>query len=447
MSLLPRFSNAARTGCVMIATAIALIGSGIGLAPASAMQIQRVVSPGGIEAWLVEEHAIPLVTLNFAFPGGSAQDPAGKEGLANLMTTLFDEGADDLASAAFQEKLEDNAVRMSFSDSRDVITGQLSTLGETRDIAFDLLRKALTRPRFDAEAVERMRRQAIAGLRRSAKDPEEIAADTFARISFPGHPYGRLTGGTEATLTAITPADLKAQHQRMFVRDGLKISVVGAIDAKTLATELDRIFGALPAKGRLDPVADTVPRTGLREAVTLPIPQTIIRFGLPGIKREDPDFIAAFVMNHILGGGSFSSWLYEEVREKRGLSYSVYSALGPLDHAGMFIGGAATRADRAKESLDLIRAQIRRMAEVGPSAEELAKAKAFITGSYALRFDTSDKIAGQLLAIQMDDLGIDYIERRNGLVDKVGLEDIRRVAKRLLTGEPTVVTVGPASGG
>lgn len=447
MSLVIRLSRAARSGLSLLVAATMLIGAGIGLAPAQAMQIQRVVSPGGIEAWLVEEHAVPLVTMTFSFPGGSAQDPAGKEGLANLMSTLFDEGADDLASAAFQEKLEDNAVRMSFHDSRDAMSGQLSTLTETREVAFELLRKALTRPRFEAEAVERMRRQAVAALRRAAKDPEEIAGDTFSRLSFPGHPYGRLTGGTEATLAAITPEDLKAQHRRMFARDGLKIAVVGAIDARSLGAALDQVFGALPARAELAPVAETAPRVGLRENVTLAIPQTIIRFGLPGLKRDDPDFIAAFVMNHILGGGSFSSWLYEEVREKRGLSYSVFSALAPYDRAGLIIGGAATRADRARESLDIIRAEIRRMAQTGPSAEELARAKAFITGSYALRFDTSDKIAGQLLAIQMDNLGIDYIERRNGLVEKVSLEDIRRVAKRLLSDEPTVVTVGPASGG
>jgi zinc protease len=320
----------------------------------------------------------------------------------------------------------------------------MRTLAENRDIGFDLLRKAMTRPRFEAEAVDRMRRQAIAGLRRASKDPETIASEAFSRAVFPDHPYGRVANGTEATLTTITPADLKAHHQRLFAREGLTIAVVGAIDAKTLAGLLDQTFGALPAKADLKPVAAVVARAGVTSQISMPISQTVIRFGLPGITRQDADFIPAFVMNHILGGGSFSSWLFDEVREKRGLSYSVFSALSPLEHSGLFIGGAATRSDRAQESLDVIRAQIRRMATEGPSAEELAKAKAFLIGSYALRFDTSDKIAGQLLAIQMDALGIDYIERRNGLVEAVTLADIKRVAGRLLNGELSVVTVGPS---
>lgn len=412
---------------------------------AGAVEVQRVVSPGGIEAWLVEEKSVPLIAINFAFKGGSAQDPEGKAGLANLLTTLLDEGAGDLDSQAFQGRVEDLSMRLSFEDGRDAFYGEMKTLAASRDEAFDLLRLALTRPRFDDDAIERMRRQAIASVRREARDPETVAGRVWARSVFPNHPYGRPANGDEASLAAITREDIRGYHARIFARSGLKIGVVGAIDATTLAPLLDRVFGALPATQRLTPVADVEPKGGLAVAETLPIPQTVIRLSGEGLKRRDPDFIAGYVMNHILGGGSFSSWLYAEVREKRGLAYSVYTALAPYAHAGLFMGGLGTRSDRAGEAIQVVRDQIERMAATGPTADELAKAKAFIIGSYALRFDTSDKIAGQLLAIQLDDLGIDYIEKRNALVEAVTLDDVRRVAKRLLSKPLTVVTVGPGA--
>jgi zinc protease len=429
------------TGALALAAGIGLTALAAG--PAEAVQIQRVVSPGGIEAWLVEEQAVPLIAVNFAFKGGNAQDPDGKAGLANLLSTLLDEGAGEMDGQEFQGRLEDLSIRLAFEDSRDAFYGEMKTLSAHRDEAFDLLRLSLTKPRFDDDAVERMRVQAISGLRREKRDPDTVASRLWARSIFPNHPYGRPANGDEASVAAITGQDLRDYHGRVFARDGLKIGVVGAIDAKTLAPLLDRVFGDLPARQRLTPVAEVTPLSGLTVSETIPNPQTVIRLSAEGLKRKDPDFIAAYVMNHILGGGSFSSWLYTEVREKRGLAYSVYTSLAPYDHAGLFYGGLGTRADRAAESIRVIRDEIKRMAEVGPTPAELDKAKSYLTGSYALRFDTSDKIAGQLLAIQMDDLGLDYIDKRNALIEAVTLADVKRVAARLLSKPLTVVTVGP----
>jgi zinc protease len=421
-----------------------LVGVGLVLAqPAAATTVQRVVSPGGIEAWLVEEHAVPMIAVDFSFDGGSAQDPAGREGLADLMSSLLDEGAGDLPSQAFQAKLEDLSVELSFADRRDRFDGEMKTLSENRDAAFELLGLSVNAPRFDAEAVDRMRAQAIAGLRRAEKNPDAIAGRRLSEALFPGHPYGRPSEGTEATLAPILPADLKDAHRRLFVKRGLKVAVVGDIDAATLAPLLDRVFGGLPESGPRTPIADVAPAIGGRIDVTLPIPQAVIRLGGVGLKRDDPDFLAAYVMNHILGGGSFSSWLYREVREKRGLAYSVTTGLAPLVHTGLFLGAVGTRAEAAEETLALIRTEIARMRDVGPSEAELASAKAFLIGSYPLRFDTSDKIAGALLAIMVDGLGIDWIDRRNAAIEAVGLDDVRRVARRLFSSEPKVVVVGP----
>ncbi len=412
--------------------------------PAEAMKIEPVTSPGGIRAWLVENEAVPLVTMNFAFTGGgSAQDPAGKEGLANLLSTMLDEGAGTLDSSAFQTQLTELGVKMGFSASKDNFAGQLTTLSGYRDQAFDLLRAALTEPRFDDEPIGRMKSQIIAGIRDDNEDPNAVAGRMWAAAAFPDHPYGRPGDGTADSVGTLTRADLKTFRNRVFARDNLVIAVVGAIDGKTLGPLLDQTFGALPDKADLTPVANVTPKTGLSLEKAMPAAQTIIQFGGPGLLRADPDFIPAYVMNHILGGGTFTSWLFEEVREKRGLTYGIDTYLAAYDHAGLFVGGTATKPEKAAEALKLIREQITRMAAQGPTEKELADAKRFLTGSYPLRFDTSGGISGQLLGIQLDKLGIDYIDKRNDLVNAVTLEDVRRVAKRILDADAlTVVETG-----
>lgn len=428
---------------------VACVGSALLIAggwPALATTIQRVTSPGGVEAWLVEDQTLPIIALNFAFANGSTQDPAGKEGAASLMAASLNEGAGDLDSAAYQARMEELAISVNFDAGTDQTYGSLRTLTGTRDEAFEMLRLAVNEPRFDADAVERMRAQILAGLKQAEEDPDSVASRSFMEAAFPGHPYSRPGNGTLASMAALTPEDLKAQRQKLFVREGLVIGVVGAIDAKTLAPLLDTVFGPLPEKSSLPKIADVTPKTGERITRTMDVPQTTILIGVPGLKREDKDYQAAYLMDHILGGGSFTSWLYEEVREKRGLSYGAGSDLVPYAHTGLLFASAATRADRAGETLDIILAQFKRMAETGPTAEELAKAKAFLTGSYALRFDTSGKIASQLVALQTAKLGIDYFDRRNAEIEAVTLDDVKRVAKRLLeNAAPLVVTVGPAA--
>jgi zinc protease len=291
-----------------------------------------------------------------------------------------------------------------------------------------------------------MRAQLVTQIRSGDRDPGTVAGRLWSRTAFPDHPYGRPTTGTEETAAAITPADLAAFHERAFARDRLLVVVVGAIDAETLGGHLDAAFGPLPMAGALTPVADSSPVTGAVVRETLEVPQTAIQFGLPGLKRHDPDYIPGFVMNHILGGGIFQSWLYQEVREKRGLVYGIYSFLVPYDHAGIFGGATSTRTDQAEEALAVILGQLERMADPGPTEAELEAAKDYLIGSYALRFDSSGSIAGQLLGIRLDDLGVDYVEERNDLIRAVTLEDVRRAAARLLSaGKPTIATVG--SGG
>ena len=439
----------AAAGLLVMAHALTPTAPAKAEVPASqAGRVQRVVSPAGIEAWLVRQTHLPVVALSFAFRGGTSQDLAGREGTANLMAAMLDEGAGDLDSDAFHGRLQDRAIEVSFAASRDLFSGSLRTLSEHRGEAAELLRLALARPRFDAAPLERMRQSILASIRRASTNPGSIASDTFWSAAFPGHPYGRRGTGTLYTVAAITRDDLIALHGRILARDNLKVAVVGDITAAELGPLLDAIFGELPAKGGLVAVPDAViAATGERRVVPLDVPQATISFGMPGLKREDPDFIPAFVLNHILGGGGFSSRLYQEVREKRGLAYSVSSGLAALDSAGLVTGGTSTRNDRAAESLAVITAELQRMGTEGPTSLELEQAKRYLIGSWALRFETSTQIASNLLRIQLDGLEPDYLDRRNALIEAVTLDDARRVARRLF-GDPRmlVVVVGRPEG-
>ena len=405
------------------------------------MNIKEVTSPGGITAWLVEEHSVPLVAIRFAFEGGSAQDPKGKEGVAHFTSAMLDEGAGDLDASAFQERMEDIAMRMSFSQGRDSYYGSFQTLTENLDAAANLLKLAITKPRFDESAVERIRKQLVASLAFAAKNPNQMAGKAWSETAFPNHPYGRASKGTAESMAAITPADLHAYRERVFAKSTLKVAVVGDIDEARLGALLDEVFGGLADKPELVKVADIKPAGGTIKVIEMPVPQSVAVFGFEGIARNDADFVTAYVMNHILGGGGFASKLMEEVREKRGLAYSVYSYLQPYDKAAIFAGSVATKNEKLAESLDVIRAEIKQMAEQGPSQAELDNAKSYLTGSYALRFDTSSKIANQLLGIQQEDLGIDYVNSRNEQISAITLDDIKRVAKRLLKPENLIVAV------
>ena len=421
---------------------LALFFSVILIRPAAAMNIQTIKSPGGIEAWLVEEHSVPLMAFRFAFEGGNTQDPLAKEGVANFMTAMMDEGAGDLHSAEFQERVEDISMRMSFDDSKDTFYGSFETLTVNRPKSIELLKLAITKPRFDADAVDRIRQQLLANLIYADKDPDKVAAKEWFATAFQGHPYGRPSNGTKETVSTISHDDLVSYHKRNFAKSNLKVVAVGDIDAATLGKMLDDVFGGLPAKADLVPVPKTDPvNAGKQQIIEMNVPQSVAVFGLSAMARKDPDFMTAFVINHILGGGGFSCKLMEEVREKRGLAYSVYSYIQPFQHSSILSGSVATKNESMAESLDIIRAELKKMADNGPSAEDLDSAKKYLTGSYALRFDTNAKIAAQLLGLMQEDFGTDYVDNRNKLVEAVTMDDVKRVSKRLLGNNGLIVTI------
>ena len=411
-------------------------------APAHAIEIKEVTSPGGIRAWLVESKSIPLIAMQFSFEGGSTSDPAGKEGTAHFITGMLDEGAGDLDSAAFQSRRDELAVKISFDSGTEQFEGSLQTLSKNRAEAFSLLKKALTSPHFENEAMERVRQQFLLSARDDEQDPDKIASRAWMNLAFGGQPYARRSNGTPDSIAKITPDDLRAAHKLIFSRNGLKVAVVGDIDAATLGQSLDEIFGDLPNTEPPKPVTSAKVAKGPQvKVIDRDIPQSIIVFGHEGILRNDPDFIPAFVMSQILGGGGFHSRLTTEVREKRGLTYGIGFGLSPMDHAGLYAGSLGTRNEKAGDALAVVKETLKKMADEGPTQTELDDMKTFLTGSYALRFDSDDKIAGQLLGLQQQSLGIDYVNKRNGLVEAVTLEQVKAQAKRLIDSNHLIVTV------
>ena len=437
-----------RTGMTRVLFAACFTLTSLAAAPSfAATKIQHLVTPGGIEAWFVQDATVPLVSMEYAFVGGATQDPADKAGVGYMVASLLDEGAADLDSKTFHERLDRRAIELGFSIERDRLRGSLRMLKDNSEEAFGLLRLALTAPRFDTDDVERIRSQIMSGLRRNTTNPNALAGRKFIELAFgEHHPYGRQTHGTLESIPTIKTSDLRDYVHHVLARDHLKIAVVGDIEPATLAKLLDQTFGGLPAKSDLVPVADVVAAKPPQHAfIPLDVPQTTVMFGGPGIKRHDPDFMAAYIDNHILGGGSLSSRLYREVREKRGLAYSVSEALLWMDHSSLFVGTTGTRADRAGESVNAIDTEIQRFAEDGPTQKELDEAKSYLKGSQMLALDTSSKLASGLLQYQMDNLPIDYIEKRNAIVDAVTLDQAKQVAKRLWGQGLLTVVVGRES--
>lgn len=417
-------------------------------APASAFEIKRVVSPGGIEAWLIEDEKTPVIAMEFMFRDAGVVDPAGKEGRANLAAATMDEGAGPYDAQAFQGRLQDIASSLSFSAGRSGFSGSLTTLADRADDAFAMMQLALSEPRFDAEAIERIRTSVQQSILRDETNPNSVAQRLFFRTAYPNHPYGLDKRGSKDSLASLTAADLASFVKGELGRDRLIVAVAGNIEPDALAGALDRVFGKLPAKTTVTAIPRTV-ANGLGQTLLVerPSAQTIMTMGQPGVERSDPDWFAATVLNYVLGGGGFQSRLMDEVRDKRGLTYGVYSSLVPFDQSSLIMAGGNTVNAKVAEALSVIRQEWDRMAKDGVTDEELANAKTYLTGSFPLQFSSTPSIAAILLAVRRDDLGIDYLDRRDSLINAVTRDDVARVANRLLAADKLLtVLVGAPDG-
>lgn len=405
---------------------------GVALPARAATDIQQLTTPSGINVWLVEEHSIPFVALELRFRGGTSLDTPGKRGAVNLMSALMEEGAGERDAQAFTQRLEELAASFSFNAGDDDFSVSAKFLTETQDETMALLRDALIAPRFDEDALERVRTQVISMLKSDDKDPDKIARKTFYSMAFGDHPYGTNREGSLESISAMARDDMLAAHRAALTLDRVYISAVGDITADQLVEMLDTLLAGIPAAGPQLPTRAPLGLGGGTTVVEFDTPQSVVLFGHEGIRRQDPDFFPAFVMNMILGGGGFESRLMTRLREQEGLTYGVYSYLMQKDQAELFIGSVSSANDKVARAVELVRQEWERAVSDGFSAEEVQDAKTYLTGSYPLRFDGNGPIANILAGMQIDDFPVDYIASRNDKVKAVTVQDVNRVAKRLL---------------
>ena len=425
-----------------VGASVLALGLGTAAPPALALKVEEIVSPAGITAWLVEEHSVPLVAINFAFVGGAAQDPSGKEGLTGLVSDLLTEGAGDMPAAAFKDKLSRLGTRLTTTAGRDALYGGLETLSARLKPSVELLRSALVAPRFDGDAVERSRAQRLADLAVAADQPTRVSLERWYVEAFSGSSYGRPLDGTPQTVARLTRDDVVAQHARLLAKDTLRIVIVGDIDKSVAAETIDLVFGGLPGQAKLVPVERVAPRT-------LPAPLVIDKdyplatatFGLPSLPSDHPDFAALEVLNHIIGSGDFDSRLMEEVRVKRGLAYSIRTGLLGDSATSVVIGGFATKNEVMGTALAVVRDVLATTARNGPTLAQFENAKRYLVGSFLLDFDTNAKVANSLLRIRLEGKAPDYLLTRNQKVNSVTFEAVKRVAVQVFGAGTMLVTI------
>jgi len=398
----------------------------------SATAITEIKAFDGIKVWLVEEHSIPFVTLEIRFKGGATLDRVGKRGSVYFMSALLNEGADDLDASAFAMEMERLAVELDFNVYQDSLSISFKFLTENKNDSINLLKKALTKPRFDQEPIERVRDQVLSILKSNAKDPRKIASKVFFENVFGSHPYGSMKDGNLQSVLSLNREDIFNAYHDVFNRNQIFISAVGDITPKELRDLLNEIVEEIPAY----PVKITdqaiYKLPGGNTVIDFDTPQSVTIFGHGGIKRTDKDFFAAYVLTHILGGSGFGSRLMTELREKNGLTYGVSAYLASWEKADLILGQFASSNNTVMEAISIVRKEWAALAERGVTADELQDAKTFLTGAYPLRFDGNSRIARILVGMQSQGLPIDYIRTRNAKVNSVTIEDIKRVSTRIL---------------
>jgi len=416
----------------MIRYILAICLSLVALPAMADVEVKEITTPGGLEAWLVEEHNIPFVSLELRFRGGASLDAPGKRGATNLMVGLLEEGAGDMDARAFARATESLAASFRYDVSDDTISISARFLTENQEDAVSLLRESLVNPRFDEQAIQRVRAQVMSNIRSSLKDPRDLAGMAFDKLVYGEHPYATPLNGTAESVSSLERQDLLDAHKATLARDRVFISAVGDITEDELKSLLDDLLGGLPETGAPLPEPAEVNLPGGVKVVDFETPQSVAMFAQPGIDRDDPDFFAAYILNHILGGGSFESRLMQEVREKRGLTYGVYSYLADRYGAQLWMGSVSSANDRIAEAVKVIRDEWARIRDNGVTEQELQDAKTYLTGAYPLRFDGNGPIADITVAMQMENLPTDYILNRNAMVEAVTLVDVNRVAQDLL---------------
>lgn len=421
----------------LLATVLAALA-----APVRAGNVSEITSAGGVKAWLVEEHRVPIVALRLAFEGGASQDPADRAGLTSLLADAMMEGAGTLDAVALKEKIARIGMRLSLTSGRDGVYGGIEVVSGQLQPAAEVLRAILTSPALNAEDIERLKAQRLTDIARELANPGTIATQQWYAAAFPDHPYGYPVSGRGDTVPRIDRASLQAQHKRLFARDNLKVVIVGDIGREAAVRLLEAAFDGLPAQAALVPVPAAIPRPSAAPIITdKPAPVAAAVFGMAGLAVGDPDFAALRVLNQLLGSGDLDSLLMDEIRVKRGLAYSADSRLYNDHLAALIIGRFSTRNGKMKEALGVLRDVLQRIAREGPTQAQFENARSFLVGSALIDTDTSARLAGALLEVWRDGEGSDALLTRSEKVRAVSLADVKRVAARALALDNLIVSI------
>jgi zinc protease len=428
-----------RLAILLVALVLSL--AAVGGASAAALG-QRDVLPNGTVLLVAEQRAVPIVTVSLLIQAGSVQDPPDKPGVANLVAQMLTQGTKTRTAPQISEAIEFIGASLSVDAGQESTTLSLSVLSKDLDTGLELMADVLLNPVFNQADLQRKINEVVAGIKRDQEDPGTVSWQAFLKEVYGSHPFGRPVEGTEQSVPTITRDDVVKFHEAYFRPNRAILAVVGDVGLADLKTRLQARLGGWQPGGPASTPPPPPPPLGQRVVKTIQreVTQANINLGNLGITRESPDYYPVQVMNYILGGG-FGSYLISTIREEKGWAYDVGSYFGMGKIAGEFSVSMQTKNEVAQDAIDAALAQIRRIREQPVSDQDLKDAKAFLTGSFPLRLDTSKKIAGMLSTIEYYGLGLDYVDQYAARVNAVTAADVQRVAQKYLEPEKYALAV------
>ncbi len=400
-----------------------------------AIQFESLETKNGIKFWLIEDKALPLVSISFSFKGGSILDPVGKSGVTSLMTSLLDEGTQNFTASEYRLFKRENGIKISFSTSKERIEGTFQVVKPRLQEGFYLLHESINKAKFPLNEIKKVKSQVEASIKIDNSNISTIASNKFNKFFFKDKLIGRNTKGSLETLVNISRDDIQSIYRSSFIKNRLVIGIAGDIEPNLAKKYVDYVFGDLPSKKFINPISMLEDLNKGMKIIEMKTPQTTVVFGQKGLGRKDKEYFAARVINYVLGGGGFQSRLYKEIREANGLVYSIYSYLLPYEYAGVIVGGFQTRNQNVGKTIEKVKTEWNRIKTEGITKIELQNAKTYYKGSFSRNFTSTLSIASLLMIVQYYDLGEDYFDKRDLIIDNLKLNELNNLAKNLFDSE------------